>query len=247
MPIIGDLTSTTGMSSSFSGRAGVGGGLDTSSEKNTMLQAGSEGRQGDLTSALNHLLPILLGKTGAAGDLAADLHNSIAVAGSQGSRGDLSSGLSLTALLFGSNTDQAGPAVYEGSLSAVAARLDTELFGATGAAGDLSARIMNAASLIGQLGMTGSATIRLDPVAAMIEGLLGVSGEVAVTLSTGAELAGQLGISGDLVADLEPLGLMLLQIARSEKIYRIVISTQSGRAVLLKPEFGTINISTTIN
>ncbi len=101
-----------------------------------------------------------------------------------------------------------------------------------------------AASLVGRIGVTGSAAIKLEGVTAVLEGALGVSGQIETTLYTGMDMLGKLGISGNMEADLAPYGLQLLEIIQSEKIYRVIFSTTSGRVVFMEPKFGRVEIQT---
>ncbi|MCG8553198.1 MAG: hypothetical protein MI799_22555 [Desulfobacterales bacterium] len=243
LPIIGNLaTTTTPMGAGFSGQLGIGGDMDSSLVKSSMLQKGTQVHQGNLVSAVNRLLPVLAGNAGVAGELGSLLSASILTGqGSLAVQGDLDAGLAPLIIRLLATESQA---VFEGDLAAVSGKLDTAIFGTTGMAGDISTQVLAAASLAGQIGVTGSATIRLAGVTAVLEGALGVSGQIETTLYTGMDMLGKLGISGNMEADLAPFGLRLLEIIQSENIYRIIFSSTSGRVVFMEPKFGRVDIQT---
>jgi len=222
-PIEGNLAAAVDMSSTMMGKIGSGGQVNTTAGQSIMAQAGQEGKQGSVDSAFEAFLSILAGKLG--------------------NQGAIDSTVSLTGLLFGS-TGEVQP-LFEGTLSGAAGVMAAELSGQTGISGELLSQILTGASLAGQLGGSGSYTVQLAGISALLDGLLGVSGEISTSISAGADMAGKLGISAELVASLSDFGLQLIEISRSERIYQIIISTKTGRAVFLAPKTGTINISTT--
>ncbi|MCG8642735.1 MAG: hypothetical protein MI862_23615, partial [Desulfobacterales bacterium] len=247
LPINGTFAAAVDVSSSMAGKIGTGGGLSATAGSTVMNQAGKEGKQGSLNSILNILVPALAGKTGVDGNAVPVLSNALLnSAGKTGNQGQIDSQVSLSALLFGSVSGGSPQTIFEGTLAGAAGELDSELFGNVGVDGSFTSQIILAASLAGQLGATGSYTMLLDGVSSLIEGVMGVSGEITTTVSAGADMAGKLGISADIVASLDDLGLQLIEITRSEKIYQIILSIQSGQVVLQAPKFGKIDISTLI-
>ncbi|WP_321495648.1 hypothetical protein [uncultured Desulfobacter sp.] len=229
----------------FSGKTGSGGGISAAAGTTSLQQNGQFGQSGQLYAAINAIIHLLSGKKGQSGQIDLPILNSIpGFTGSQGTQGALSATTSLAAKLFGNNDDAAEDLIYEGTLAGAASRISGELFGKTGVDGGVVGQILVAASLAGRLGLSGAGTIRLTGAESVINGVTGVSGQVEVTLSTGMDLAGKLGLSATIAADLEPLGLQLIQIVKSEKIYQIILSTQTGQIVILSPETGKIDIST---
>lgn len=107
-----------------------------------------------------------------------------------------------------------------------------------------STLIDNVLNVSGNKGLNSEIKIQVENIMSIFNGVKGNQGSISIDVFTGIELIGKLGLKGIWNSQLEDLELILIEIVKSERIFRILISTKTGQIRILSPKTGNINITT---